>query len=174
MLAVNMYAQTKTEVIVGNKTFIKSEHSYGEWRLANKASNAIYESQYEEKAKSNDPEKRYDATNQLKFQGNNADILAAIQSVFTPTELLDLKDEKINLLLRINNEGKIVLVYFSFKNSKVKNLSLSKFSLLEDRIISSMTFKIPDKSIYVYTIFIPLQFSKLYNNTPLFGDKAFD
>lgn len=174
IFTINTYAQTETEVTVGNKTFIKSVYSDGRWYLMNKGSNAIYESQYKGKEKSNDRDKQQNANDKLRLQGSNADILAAIRSVFTSDELSDLKDERVNLVIKINNDGKIILIHFAVRSPKLKTLSLSKFSLLEDNIISSMTFKIPDKSIYVYTIFLPLKFSKLYNNTPLFPDKAFN
>lgn len=94
--------------------------------------------------------------------------------MFTSSELLDLKDQKVNLVLKINKEGRIFFIYFSFTSSKFKNLSLSRFSLLEDKLISTMTFKIPDQTIDVYTIFMPLDFSKVYNNRALFPDKTFN
>ena len=81
----------------------------------------------------NDQTKRYDASNQLRLQSNNATILTAIRSVFTSSELLDLKDQKGNLVLKINKEGRIFFIYFSFTSSlNPQSYYFQRIQTLED------------------------------------------
>ncbi len=157
---------THNIVKVKNEVYLKADTLT--WIVTNKATEHMYEKQYKGKNKNIDQDKLYEATNNLKLINSNNSILNAIKSVFTPSEIEELKNENLIMILRINNNGKILFITFGVRSDKLKKMSLSKYSLLENKLISTMKFKVTDPDIEIYTLNLRLIFEKIYNNTYVF------
>jgi hypothetical protein len=115
-----------------------------------------------------------EALNDIKIQSSNNSIIQGIKTVFNSSEIDSFKNERLDLVLRVNNDGKVFYVYFSTtKNSKLENVSLEKISQLEDKLISTLLFKIPDKDINCYTLYLSLSFIGVHNNTYVFPKKMY-
>lgn len=176
MAAMSTYAQTsesssrhtQRSVRVGNKTYLREDGS-----LVNKASSDVFESQYKGKNRDINQQRIMDATTNLKITNTNAELLNLFKSVFSSTELSELKNETLVLILKIDNQGKIFYVAFlgTEKNgSKLSEIDLTKYSLLEDKLMSTVTFRIPDSGIFVYTITVPIHFSNVISNSYVFPE----
>ncbi len=176
--AINIYAQSTStynntvyqNIKVGNKVYLKKNNS---WRLINKALRDKYDKQYKNAYKGLDEYRVSEAMRNIRILNSNDSIVEAVKSIFSPTEIEELKDEKLSITFRIDKHGKIIYMAFNARSDKLKNLNLSKYSLLEDKLISTMRFKVPDPDIKVYTISLPFIFKGLYDDTYVFPQKLY-
>lgn len=175
---INIYAQststyngkTYKNIRVGNKIYLMKDSN---GLILNKALQDNYEKYYKGSYEGIDKNRMYEAVKNLRISSSNSSILNAVKSIFTPSEIEALKDEKILITLRINKKGEIIFIMFSPYSTKVKNIDLSKYSLLEDKLIATMKFKVVNPEFEVYTITLLFQFKNVYNNTYIFPQKAY-
>ncbi len=174
VVAANIYAQSTSvynntvyqNIKVGNKIYLKKNDP---WSLMNKALRDKFEKQYKGTNKGIDEDKLSTAFKNVKISSSNDAILRAIKTVFSSAEIEELMNESLILSFKINKHGEIIYISFYTRGEKLKNLDLSKYSLLEDKLISTMKFKIPDPDIKVYTIDFRMMFKNIYNNTYIFS-----
>ncbi len=170
-LTGNAMAQTDTvdgsiytRIVVGNKIYLQRDNP---WCVFNKSLKYTLENQNQNIAE----HKMQEAMSNLKLRNSNQEVLSMVQSVFSPAEIARCKDESILMLLRINNQGKIFYIRFlsGASGHEVKNISLDKYSLLEDKIMATLNFYIPDTSITYYTIGLPLKFKNITDSAYVFS-----